>query len=84
MVLQIVAVRDRAIGAFGQPNFVVSVGGATRSFSDEVNRADPQNAINRHADDFEFYHLGSYDDQHATFDLFEKPRMIAVAKDLLK
>lgn len=84
MLLQIVCVRDRAVNAFGQPQFVVSIGGATRSFTDEVNRADVNNPMHKHPEDFEFYHLGTYDDGDAKFELLERPRLISVAKDVLK
>lgn len=84
MILQIVVVRDRAIDAYGQPNFVVSLGGATRAFADEVNRKEANNMMAKHPDDFEFYHLGSYDDASASFDLLERPRLLSVAKDLVK
>lgn len=84
MLLQVVVVRDSAVDAFGQPSFVVSIGGATRGFSDEVNRSAENNQFNKHPDDFELYHLGTYDDQGATFDLLEKPRLIARGKDLKK
>lgn len=84
MLLQIVAVRDSAVGAFGQPQYVVSVGGATRGFSDEVNRKDERNAMNAHPEDFELYHLGTYDDQDATFELLPKPVLVIRAKDVLK
>lgn len=84
MILQIVCVRDRAADAFGQPNFVASVGGSLRAFSDEVNRADEKNQLYHHSEDFEFYHLGTYDDSAAVFELYERPRLVAVAKDLRK
>lgn len=84
MILQIICVRDRAVDAFGQPNFVLSIGGATRSFTDEVNRADTNNSMYKHPDDFELYHLGSYDDGPAAFDLLDKPRLLMVAKDVKK
>lgn len=84
MELQIVVVRDSAVDAFGQPNFVVSIGGATRGFADEVNRAADNNQLNKHPDDFELYHLGSYNDAGAVFTLLEKPRLIARGKDLKK
>lgn len=81
MILQIVCVRDRAADVFGQPNFTTSLGGSIRSFGDEVNRVDANNMLNRHPEDFELYHLGTYDDSSATFELLPKPRQIAIGKD---
>lgn len=84
MILQVVCVRDRGSQAFGQPNFVLSIGGATRGFTDEVNRVDPNNVMNKHPEDFEFYHLGTFDDQDAKLELFDRPRLVCVAKDVIK
>lgn len=84
MLLQLISIRDSAIDAYDAPRAVVSVGGAVRSFGDEVNRADEKNPMYKHPDDYELYHLGSYDDAAAEFDLFDKPRLVARAKDLKK
>jgi len=76
-----VAVRDRAADTFGRPFFVAAVAQAIRSFSDEVNRADKDNQLFNHPEDFDLYEVGSFDDD--TGDLVAiKPRMVAVGKDL--
>jgi len=76
----IVAVRDRAADTFGRPFFVSAVGQAIRSFSDEVNRADKDNPLWNHPEDFDLYELGSFDDDSG--DLVSiKPRMVCVGKD---
>jgi len=80
MKLQIVAVRDRAADVFMQPFFVHSIGAAIRSFGDEINRADKDNALFKHPADFDLYHLGEYDDAFAQFET-SQPRQIAVGKD---
>lgn len=82
MKYYVVCVRDRAADVFGAPNFVVSIGGAIRSFSDEINReGDANNMFNKHPDDFDLYKLGLFDDQTATFEC-GSPEQIAVGKDL--
>lgn len=81
MELIIVAVRDRAADVFAQPNFVHSVGGAIRSFSDEINRVAHDNVLNKHPEDFDLYQLGVYDDNSGLF-VSDKPKQIAVGKDL--
>lgn len=83
MNLFVVSVRDRAADVFGQPMFVVSIGGAVRSFADEVNRVDPQNVLNRHPEDFDLYVLGSFDDNTGAFTT-ESPRQIAIGKDQVR
>lgn len=84
MILKIVAVRDRAADVFGQPNFVASIGAAIRAFGDEVNRSgDPNNAFNKHPEDFDLYEIGEYDDSTAEL-IPIKPRQLAIGKDLFR
>lgn len=80
MRYKIVAVRDRAIDSFGQPVFVANLGGAIRSFGDEIKRVDPNNQMNKHPEDYDLYHLGEYDDETGTFEGI-RPSQIAVGKD---
>lgn len=84
MILIVMSVRDRAADVFGQPMFVASRGGAIRSFGDEVNRADANNALHKHPEDFDLYELGIYDDSTASFTLEDKPRQLAIGKDLVR
>lgn len=84
MILKIVCIRDTAADVFGMPNFVASLGGALRSFGDEVNRKEQGNQLNGHPEDFILYELGEYDDSTAVFKLLEQPRQLARAVDLVK
>lgn len=59
MITKIVAVRDRAVIAFGQPFFVRAIGEAMRSFEDEVNRDG--SPFKDHPDDYDLYHVGDFD-----------------------
>lgn len=78
------AVRDRAADVFGQPIFAPSKGVAFRSFSDEINRSDPNNQMNKHPEDFDLYFLGMYDDNVGKFsECPDQPEMLAVGKDLV-
>lgn len=81
MRYKVLAVRDRAIDAFGQPFFSVSVGGAIRGFSDEVNRAGENNQLNKHPEDFDLYLLGEFDDATGKFET-QDPSQVAIGKDL--
>lgn len=65
--LAVVAVRDRALDAFMRPFFVPSVGMAIRSFQDEVNRADKENAIYNHPEDYDLFHIASFDEDTGVF-----------------
>lgn len=80
----VVAVRDRAADVFGQPAFVASIGTALRSFGDEINRKADNNPFAAHPEDFDLYHLGSFDDSTGEFDNMLPPRQIAVGKDQVR
>lgn len=81
MKYKIVVVRDRAADTFGVPMFVASIGGAVRSFQDEVNRNAQDNAMFNHPEDFDMYELGVYDDEDASFHSIGGPRQVAIGKD---
>lgn len=79
-----VATRDVVANLYSQPQFVVSLGAAVRSFGDAcTNTADPNNMLAKHPRDFELWHLGEYEDETGRFTVkhdgsaFE-PRQIAV------
>lgn len=66
-LLIVVAVKDRALDAFMRPFFVPTVGMALRSFQDEVNRKERDNAIHAHPEDYDLYKLGSWDEESGVF-----------------
>ena len=79
MILSMYCIRDRATDSFGNPMFLISHGQAIRSFTDEVNRAAADNTIYAHPDDYDLYHLGTYDTSQGEFTPI-KPTMILVGK----
>lgn len=84
MKLNIFSVKDRAAGAFGRPFFLPTTGLAIRGFTDEVNRRTHENGVQNdmhvHADDFELYELGEFDDEHGVISLHERPKLLLLAK----
>lgn len=64
MKLLACAVRDSAANAYNRPFFVPSTGLAVRSFRDEVNRADAQNPMFAHPQDFELWLIGVFDEEN--------------------
>lgn len=65
MLLDVVAVFDRALGAYCQPSFVASRAVALRSFIDMVNK--PGSDIGSHAEDYSLCALCQYDDTTGEF-----------------
>lgn len=83
MIYKIVAIRDRVGDCFSIPNFVPNYGAAIRSFGDEVRRpstVDRPNALYDHAEDFDLYSLGEYNDDLGSFSV-ELPKQLALGKD---
>lgn len=82
-----VSIRDRAAETFGTPYFVPTEALAVRSFSQEVNRVAENNPLFNHADDFELYVVGTFDDADASFvpEAYEgrvKPRLLCTGKEV--
>lgn len=65
MLLDVVAVYDKALGAYCQPSFVASRSVALRSFIDMVNK--PGSDIGAHAEDYSLCALCQYDDSTGEF-----------------
>ena len=69
---------------YGQPVFVANVGGAIRSFGDEIKRPHSEerpNPMAKHPEDYDLFYLGEFDDQEGVFDGLVRPEQIAIGKD---
>lgn len=83
MITQVVAIKDRALDAYGNPFHVQTVGQAIRSFSDEINRRANDNNMHNHADDFDLYHLATYDNTTGEFTKIPgAPIQVAIGKNV--
>lgn len=78
--MKVLAIRDRAVDAYGLPIFVVAIGQGVRSFGDEINREG--SAYHAHPEDFDLYLLGDFDEQTGTLVPIGVPRQVAIGKDL--
>lgn len=83
MLQFVVSVKDRAADVFNRPFFVPHRNVAVRDFTDEVNRAAPDNQLNKHPDDFDLYILGTFDDNTGAFLMEDAPTVLVRAKDVL-
>ncbi|WNK13123.1 MAG: nonstructural protein [Microvirus sp.] len=85
-IKQVCSVYDSASRLYGQPFFVPAVAAAVRSVGDEANRADKDNALYQHPEDFSLFHLGSFDDSEGCFSPVGEgefsPVLVARVKDL--
>lgn len=83
MIRAVCSVFDSATRLYGQPFYVSAVGGALRSFADEVNRAATDNQLYQHPEDFELFWLANYDDETGIFEVPEGgARVLARGKDV--
>lgn len=71
---------DRAAQLFGRPIFCATTAQATRSFKDEINRADSE--MGRHPDDFDLFLLATFDDNTGVF--LSDSQLIVRGKDLIE
>ena len=65
--LQVFTVRDTKAEAYMAPFFMQARGQAIRAFVDSVNGQNEQ--FSKHPEDYSLWHLGSYDENTAVFDL---------------
>lgn len=85
MKLFLVGVKDRKAGVFTAPQAVVRLEAALRGFADEVN--NPRNGENmwyRHPEDFELYHVGSFDDQVGRLEPLGDPVLLGCGDEYRK
>ena len=81
MITQVVALFDGKVEAFGMPQFVQSVGAGVRAFGDAVNGSGDSD-IRRHPEDFQLFHLGSFDDETGRFTQFDVPKLLSAGLTL--
>ena len=79
MLLQVFTVFDSKAETYLPPFYMPALGAALRSFADTCN--DPSHAFNKHPSDYALFHLGSFDDSHASFDSFTTPVSLGLAQD---
>lgn len=60
----ILALRDSKAEMFLQPFFVPTLGVAYRNLQDEIQRGGDDNTLARHAEDYELWELGTFDDEN--------------------
>ena len=84
MLLFVCSIKDRAAEVFNRPFFVPHRNVAVRDFTDQVNRVDADNPLNKHPDDFDLYLLGQFDDSNGAFIREGSPVVLVRAKDVIK
>lgn len=81
MKIHLYTIRDRAQDAFLNPFAMLAHGQAIRYFTDQVNRADPDNQLHSHPDDFDLYYVGTFDTSDGKFET-QVPEQISIGKNV--
>ncbi|WNK13835.1 MAG: nonstructural protein [Microvirus sp.] len=81
MKLHIIVIRDSGADCYSQPQFVASIGAFVRGFGDSVKNKSPENQLSQHPADFEAFHIGTYDDADAGFEIFPVEKSICRGAD---
>lgn len=84
MVKQIFTVYDSKAEFFFPPTMANSKGELIRSFSDLVNDTSKENQVALHPEDYVLFHLGSFDNLNAKYELFPSPVSLGVALEFKK
>lgn len=74
------AIRDSAAETFHPPFCARATGQATRDFATQINRADKDNPLYLHPEDFELYRVGTYNDNTGTIESCA-PQIVMRGKD---
>jgi len=76
---QLFTVRDSKGNCYQPPKAAKTIGEAERMFEAAVNDSTKGNFLFEYSDDFDLYHLGSFDDESGKAKLFDTPRHIVKA-----
>lgn len=81
MRLFIIGVYDLKAEIWSRPMFLPNIGGAIRSFTDEVNRPAENNEYFKHPGDYVMYHVGYWDDETMKFDTMDNHRLLIAGSE---
>lgn len=81
MIRQIFCIYDSKAEAYLRPFFTETKGLAVRSFEDILK--DDKHPFAQHPADYTLFHLGSFDDANASFDLFDTAISIGKALEFV-
>jgi len=79
MEMQLISLRDSKGEAFTAPKAHKTIGEAERFLQHLVNNPAEGNFLHLYPEDFDMYHLGSFDDQTGKMKLFDSPRHLTKA-----
>ena len=78
----VLSVRDVKAGVFSQPFYAPTLQHGIRSFLDAASRDADDNMMRKHPEDFQLYHLGSFDDCVGGFESIGTPQLVSSASEI--
>lgn len=75
MRLTLVSIWDKRMEEYSPPMCQHTLGTAERMFGDMCN--DPNSPMNKHPEDYELHHLGTFDTEHGSFETKEPERLLS-------
>lgn len=75
--MYLVAIKDVKADVFMVPAFVPNLQTAIRSFGDQVMRADENNVLYKHAEDFELWHIGYFYESNGEIEPLESRALLS-------
>jgi len=79
METQLISLRDAKAESFTAPKAHKTIGEAERFLQHIVNTPGEGNFLNLYPEDYDMYHLGTFDDQTGKMKLFDSPRHLSKA-----
>lgn len=81
MITQIYTIYDSKAEIYNKPFYVINEAIALRTVKDMQFQ---DNEFTRNPQDFSLWHLGSYDDNHAIFELLSTPKVVAPVHEIFR
>lgn len=72
--MKLYSVKDKAVQAFMVPFTAAADGAAIRSFMDAIN--DTKHDFGRHAEDYDLYRLGDFNEQDGVFVVSDPVKLV--------
>lgn len=82
MTLKAYSIRDSKAEVYNTPFFSKTHGEAERNFA-QLTR-DDKSMVNKYPEDYDLYHIGTYDDLSGVFTGLDTPQHIVKAVNLIK
>jgi hypothetical protein len=78
----VLSVRDVKAGVFSQPFYAPTLQHGIRSFLDAASNPADDNMMRKHPEDFQLYHLGTFEDGSGSFESLATAQLVSSASEI--